>query len=91
MSSETKLNAERICFVAAQRIRIFLHPRESCELNKDESKAYFVFRFIMRDRNGDQEIGRFTVLGALIEDGIVSEQSLLAALWQELGRIRGMV
>jgi hypothetical protein len=45
----------------------------------------------MRDRNGDQEIGRFTVLGALIEDGIVSEQSLLAALWQELGQIRGMV
>ena len=91
MTSEPKLDAEQICINASNRISIFLRPGESCDLNKDESKAYFVFRFIMRDRNGDQEIGRFTVLGALIEDGIVSEQSLLAALWQELGRIRGMV
>jgi hypothetical protein len=91
MSSETKFNAERICFVAAQRIRIFLHPREICDLSKDESKAYFVFRFTMRDRDGVQEIGRLSVLGAMIEDGIISERELHAHLWQELGRIRGMV
>jgi hypothetical protein len=45
----------------------------------------------MRDRDGVQEIGRFTVLGAMIEDGIISEQRLHAALWHTLGQIRGMV
>jgi hypothetical protein len=44
----------------------------------------------MRDRDGVQEIGRFTVLGAMIEDGIISENSLHAALWHTLGQIRGM-
>jgi hypothetical protein len=53
--------------------------------------AYFVFSFTVRDRDGVRETGRFTVLGALIEDGIISEQSLHAALWQELGKTRGMV
>jgi hypothetical protein len=91
MSSETKLNAEQICFSGAQRIRGFLYHDESCYLSKDASGLYFVFEFTMRDRDGVREIGRFSVLGALIEDGIVSEQSLHAALWQELGRLRGMV
>jgi hypothetical protein len=90
MSNETKLNAERICFVAAQRIRGFLYPAEICDLSKDESGGYFVFRFLMRDADGVQEIARLSVLGAMIEDGVISENSLHAHLWQELGRIRGM-
>jgi hypothetical protein len=45
----------------------------------------------MRDRDGVQEIGRLSVLGAMIEDGIISERQLHAHLWQELGHIRGMV
>jgi hypothetical protein len=89
MSSETKLNAEQICFSGAQRIRGFLYHDESCYLSKDASGLYFVFEFTMRDHN--EEIGRFTVLGALIEDGIISERELHAHLWQELGRIRGML
>ena len=89
MTRETKLN-EQICYGAAHAIRNFLRPRESCDLSKDASGLYFVFRFTMRDRDGVQEIGRFTVLSAMIEDGIISEQRLHAALWQELGRIRGM-
>jgi hypothetical protein len=90
MSNETKLNAERICFVAAQRIRGFLYPAEICDLSKDESKAYFVFRFMARDAGDVREIARVSVLGAMIEDGVISENSLHAHLWQELGRIRGM-
>jgi len=91
MSSETKFNAEQICLNASHRISFFLYPSESFDLSKDESKAYFVFRFLVSENDGIYETGRFTVLGALIEDGIISEQSLHAALWQELGRIRGMV
>jgi hypothetical protein len=67
-----------------------LYPAESFDLSKDESGGYFVFRFLMRDADGVQEIGRFYVLGAAIEDGIISEQRLHAALWQQLGKIRGM-
>jgi hypothetical protein len=92
MSSEFKLDAEQICYEAKQKIRNFLQPFvEHCELIKDEGGQYFVFKFTVRDRDGVRETGRFTVLGALIEDGIISEQSLHAALWQELGKTRGMV
>jgi hypothetical protein len=91
MSKQTKLNAEHICYSAAHRISGFLHLAESCDLGKDESKAYFVFRFTIRDYYGVEEIGRFTILGAMIEDGIISEKSLHAALWHTLGQIRGMV
>jgi hypothetical protein len=91
MSNQPKFNAEQICLNASNRISIFLKPGESCCLLKDESMAYFVFSFTVRDRDGVRETGRFTVLGALIEDGIISEQSLHAALWQELGKTRGMV
>ena len=90
MSSETKFNAEQICFVAAQKIRGFLHPAEICDLSKDESKAYFVFRFMARDAGDVREIARVSILGALIEDGIISENALHAHLWQELGKIRCM-
>jgi hypothetical protein len=91
MSSETKLNAEQICLNASNRISIFLRPGESCILIKDESMAYFVFSFMVREADGVREIASLSVLGALIEDGIISERSLHAALWQELGRIRGML
>ena len=92
MSNQPKFNAEQICYRAKEKIRNLLRAFvEDCELSKDESKAYFVFRFTIRDYYGVEEIGRFTVLGAMIEDGIMSEQRLWAALWQELGRIRGMV
>ncbi len=91
MSNETKLDAEQICFGAVHRIRSFVRPLERCDLSRDESKTYFVFRFTMRDRDGVREIGRFTVLVAMIEDGIISERQLHAALWQTLGQIRGMV
>jgi hypothetical protein len=91
MSSETKFNAEQICLNASNRISIFLRPGESCDLLKDQSMAYFVFSFTVRDRDGVREIASLSVLGAMIEDGIISERSLHAALWQELGRIRGMV
>jgi hypothetical protein len=90
MSSETKLDAERICIGAARRIRRFLYPAEDCYLSKDESKAYFVFSFTRRDFDGTEKIGRLSVLGAMIEDGIISERELHAHLWQELGQIRGM-
>jgi hypothetical protein len=92
MGNETKLNAEQICYRAKGKILNFLRTfAEDCELSKDESKAYFVFRFTIRDFYGVEEIGRFTVLGAAIEDGIISEQRLHAALWHTLGQIRGMV
>ena len=91
MSSEPKLNAEQICLGASHRISVFLYPAESFDLTKDESGGYFVFRFLTRDADGVQEIGRFAVSGAMIEDGVISERQLHANLWQELGRIRGMV
>ena len=91
MSNQPKLNAQHICFKAENSIRSFLRPRERCELSKDASGSYFVFTFTMRDRDGVQEIGRLSVLGAMIEDGIISERQLHAHLWQELGHIRGMV
>jgi hypothetical protein len=90
MSKRTRFNAEQICYGAVQRMRRFLDPGESCDLSKDESKAYFVFRFTIRDAEGVREIARLSVLGAMIEDGVISENSLHAHLWQELGRIRGM-
>ncbi len=90
MSSETKLNAEQISLGASRRISRFLRPGESCDLLKDESMAYFVFSFTVRDRDGVREIASLSVLGALIEDGIISERALHAHLWQELGKIRGM-
>ena len=95
MSSETKLNAEQICYRAKWKIQVFLGPFiEDCEVSKDEGGQYFVFRFTKWDTSypyGVQETGRFTVLGAAIEDGIISEQRLWAALWHTLGQIRGMV
>ena len=91
MSNEPKFNAEQICLNASNRISVFLRPGESCVVIKDESMAYFVFSFAVREADGVREIASLSVLGALIEVGIVSEQSLHAALWQELGRIRGMV
>ena len=91
MSNQPKLNAEHICYRAKEKIRNLLRTfTEDCELGKDESKAYFVFRFTIRDFYGVEEIGRFSVLGAMIEDGIISEQQLYAALWHTLGQIRGM-
>ena len=95
MSSEPKLNSEQICDRAKGKIRNFLHPYvENCEVSKDEGGQYFVFRFTKWDPSyplwGRQEIGRFTVLSAMIEDGIISEQQLHAALWHTLGQIRGM-
>jgi hypothetical protein len=66
----------------------------SGQRSKDEGGQYFVFRFTKCDPSyplwGRQEIGRFTVLSAMIEDGIISEQQLHAALWHTLGQIRGM-
>jgi hypothetical protein len=91
MSSETKLNAEQICLSASHRISIFLRPGESCDLLKDQSMAYFVFSFTVRDRDGVREIASLTVLGEMIEDGIISNQQLLASLWHTLGKLRGMV
>jgi hypothetical protein len=91
MSSEPKLNAEHICLNASNRISIFLRPGESCTLLKDESMAYFVFSFTVRDRDGVREIASLSVLGAMIEDGIISERALHAHLWHTLGQIRGMV
>ena len=90
MSSEPKFNAEQICLDVVQRMRRFLHPGESCILLKDESMAYFVFSFTVRYRDGVREIGSLSVLGAMIEDGVMPERRLHAALWRELGRIRGM-
>jgi hypothetical protein len=91
MVNQRRLNAEQICYGAAHRISVFLYPAESFELSKDQSSGYFVFRFLTRDADGVHEIGRFTVLGAMIEDGVISEQRLHAALWHTLGQIRGMV
>ena len=92
MSGKPKLNAEQICLGASHEISNFLRfPFEKCHLSKDESKAYFVFLFTIRDYYGVEEIGRFTVLGAMIEDSIMSKRQLNAALWHTLGQIRGMV
>ncbi len=91
MSNKPKLNAKQICLGAAHRIRSFLYSCENCALCKDQSRAYFVFEFTVRDADGWQDTGRFTVLGAMIEDGIMSERQLHAALWHTLGQIRGMV
>ena len=91
MSNQPKLDAEQICIGAAKRIRRFLYPAEDCYLSKDGSKAYFVFSFTRCDFDGTEKIGRLSVLGAMIEDGIISEGALHAHLWQELGQIRGMV
>ena len=94
MSSETKLNAERICDRARGKIRNFHEPFvEDCEVSKDEGGQYFVFKFTTWDigyPRGVREIGRFAVLGAMIEDGVMPERRLWAALWHTLGQIRGM-
>jgi hypothetical protein len=94
MSNEPKFNAEQICYRAKGKILKCLEPLiEHCELIKHEDRRYFVFRFTKWDTSypyGVQETGRFTVLGAMIEDGIMSEQRLHAALWHTLGQIRGM-
>ncbi len=68
-----------------------MRPGESCDLLKDQSMAYFVFSFTVRDRDGVREIASLTVLGEMIEDGIISNQQLLASLWHTLGKLRGMV
>jgi hypothetical protein len=92
MSSETKLNAEQICVFAINRIRRFLvTPIEDCELIKDASGAYFVFRFIKHDGEVIWEKGRLTVLIEMIEDGIMSEREIAEGLWHTLGQIKGMV
>ncbi len=95
MSSETKLDAERICYRAKGKILNFLRsPVEHCDVIKCEGGQYFVFKFTKWDVSypeGAREIGRLTVLGEMIEDGIVLERELHAHLWQELGRIRGML
>jgi len=95
MSNQPKLNAEQICYRAKGKILKCLEPLiEHCELLiKDEGRRYFVFQFTKWDTNTYvvQEVGRFTVLAAMVEDGTMSEQRLHTALWQELGRIRGVV
>ena len=90
MTNEPKFNAEQICINASHRISFFLYPAESFDLSKYESGGYFVFRFMVREADAVHEIGRFTILVAAIEDGIMSEQRLHAALWHTLGQIRGM-
>ena len=96
MTSQRKFNAEQICYRAKGKILNYLEPViEHCELIKVEGGQYFAFKFTKWDPSyplwGRKEIGRFTVLGAMIEDGIISEQQLHAALWHTLGQIRGML
>ena len=95
MSDQPKLNAEQICYRAKGKILNCLQPLiEHCELIKDEGGQYFVFKFTKWNIDHPQgllETGRFAALGAMIEDGIISEQQLHAALWHTLGQIRGMV
>jgi hypothetical protein len=91
MSSETKLNAEQICQLAINKISRYMVPAyDACTLSRDESGRYFVFEFT-NNYFGDKKSERLTVLVAMIEDGIISKQQLLAALWHTFGKIEGMV
>ena len=91
MSSEPKLNAEQICEQAIYKVSRYLMPSaNSCRLIQDESGAYFVFEFT-NYCFGEKKSQRFTVPVAKIEDGTVSKQQLLTALWLTLGKIEGVL
>ena len=90
MSNQPKLNAEQICYRAKGEIDRYLVPATNpCKLSQDESGRYFVFELTHYLFN-QKESGRLTVLAAMIEDGIISEQQLLAALWHALLKVRGV-
>jgi hypothetical protein len=91
MSSETKLDAEKICDEAIWMITRHIVPaRDTCTLTRDESGAYFVIEFT-DNCFGEKKSERLAVLAAMIEDGIISQRELLASLWHTLGKLRGMV
>jgi hypothetical protein len=90
MTNEPKFNAEQICQWAIGRISRYLVPAtDACKLSQDESGKHFVFEFSAYWFS-ETKRERFTVSAAMIEDGVISEQQLLAALWHTLGKARGM-
>jgi hypothetical protein len=85
------IDAVQVCHRALGSIRHHLtHIVESCDLIEDESKRYFVFVFMRLEVDGVKEIRRYSVLKAMIEDGIMSEQQIKSGLWRTLGHIKGM-
>ena len=90
-------NVVHVCNGAMKAIRLQLQSKfEYCELTEDRSEMYLVFRFIRRRPDETTKSATFTVLKDMIQDGIrqdgiMSEQRLKAALWDTLGRLRGMV
>jgi hypothetical protein len=90
MTNEPKFNAEQICDQAILEITRHMVPAsDTCTVIRDESGAYFVFE-LTNNCFGEKKSERLTVLAAMIEDGIISNQQLLAALWHTLGKLRGM-
>ena len=85
-----KINAESVCEQARTAIRYHLtQTNENCTLNQDESGRYFVYRF-SKWAAWEWKHETYSVRKEMIEDGIISEQRLKAALWNTLGRLRGM-
>ena len=85
-----KVNAESVCERARTAIRYHILTNENCTWGLDEYGMDFVFRFSKWTGN-EWNRETFSVCREMIEDGIMSEQRLKAALWHTLGKLRGMV
>ena len=91
LSKQHRIDASRVCERARTAIRWHLIPStEHCALAENEIEWCFVFRFAKWDGVAWKH-ETFSVRKEMIEDGIMSEQRLKAALWDALGRLRGMV
>jgi len=94
MNNQPKLTAEQICQLAIWKMSGYLMhvvpSTDSCKLIQDESGERFVFEFTSY-RFGEKRSQRFTIPVAKIEDGTVSQQQLLTALWIALGKMEGVL
>ena len=91
LSRRHSVDAVHFCEKARTAILWHLNPKaEHCTLAEGEIERCFVFRFAKWD-GVFWKYETFSVRKEMIEDGIMSEQRLKAALWDSLGRLRGMV
>ena len=93
LSREFDFKVEYICRKALSSLKWYLIPEnEICELTEDESEKYFVFEFWKRYFDDPiKVVEKLSVSKVMIYDGIMTEKEIKAALWQTLGKTRGMV
>ena len=90
LSRQRGFDATHVCEKARTAILWHLNPStEHCALSENEIQGCFVFRFAKWD-GVFWKYETFSVSKEMVEDGIMPEQRLKAALWDALGRLRGM-